>query len=138
MTTTRCRSERSYAIREASRVAQSKNPETDVISNARKRERGLTAASSVVAADRRAQLRALTWKSGASAPRTHPRKLGLHSLLKNSLCRAHITSAAKAAIDFAELMARLEAAPFQNRVADRVFQQTARRQRLYLLLLPRK
>jgi hypothetical protein len=39
----------------------------------------------------------------------------LARIAENSLCRAHITSAAKAAVDFAVLMARLEAAPFQNK-----------------------
>jgi hypothetical protein len=43
------------------------------------------------------------------------------------------TSAAKAAIDFAAIMARLEAAPFQNRAARRVFQQPANLKRVVLL-----
>jgi hypothetical protein len=47
-------------------------------------------------------------------------------LLKNSFGRPEVSPAAKAAIDFAVLTARLEAAPLQNGHANRVFQQPVR------------
>jgi molybdopterin/thiamine biosynthesis adenylyltransferase len=48
---------------------------------------------------------------------------GAKRLLKKSSSSPDVTSAAKAAVDFAAVTARLEAAPIQDRVVDRVFDQ---------------